>query len=192
MKQSMSSQEARELLEKYISTRHILFHSIETEAIMKAAARHFGEDETLWGNTGLLHDMDMDRIGEDYANHAYTTVELLKDEGYEITEMNEAILSHREALEGAKEKRHTRLDFVLSAAEQLTGIISAYVKMRPEKTVEGAKVKSVVKKMKDKSFAANVNREFINDIDEKCGLERATFIQMAIDALTEIRSEVGL
>ncbi len=192
MKETMSRAEAHRILEKHVTTPHIILHSRETEVIMRRVAKLLGEDEDMWGNTGLLHDLDMDLIDGDFAEHGYKTVEVLKEEGYDIPVMFEAILSHREALDDAREKRTTRLDYVLSAAEQLTGIISAYVKMRPEKTIVGAKVSSVVKKMKDKSFAANVNRSFINDVDVRCGIERSVFIQCAIDALTDIREEIGM
>ncbi|MCP3921406.1 MAG: HD domain-containing protein [Desulfobacterales bacterium] len=192
MKNQMGYNEAVSILDKYVQTPHIKLHSRESEVIMRKVAKHFGEDEDLWGITGLLHDLDMDVINGDYNNHGTKTIELLKEEGYEIPEMFNAIIAHTEVLETSNAKRETRFDYVLSGAENLTGIISAYVAVRPGKKIEGAKQKSVVKKLKDKSFAAAVNRSFINDVTEKAGLERSQFIQMGIDAMCEISEELGM
>lgn len=191
MKDEITSDEARELLKKYLHEEYLLLHSRETEVIMRALAKHFEEDEELWGLTGLLHDLDMEEIGEEYAKHGERTCEILREEGYEIPEMFKAIVSHCENLGYTNAKRESRIDFALSAAENITGLISAYVLMKPDKKIEGTKVSSITKKIKDRSFAAKVNRDFINDI-EKTGLDRAQFLEIAINAMTEIADELGM
>ena len=192
MKTAMEYGDAVKLFDKYIKTEHLRLHSRESEVIMRKIAKYFDEDENLWGITGLLHDLDMDLINGNYTQHGEKTIELIKDAGYDIPEMFKAIKAHTEVLENSEGKRETRLDYVLAGAENLTGIISAYVAVRPGKKIEGAKQKSVVKKLKDKSFAAAVNRQMINDVSEKTDLERSQFIQMGIEAMTEIADELGM
>lgn len=192
MKDKITYEQAKKIWEKYLRTEYLRLHTRESEVIMRKLANHFGEDEEFWGITGLLHDLDMDSINNDYSLHGKKTVEILKKEGYNIPEMFDAIIAHTEGLEESNAERKTRLDYVLAAAENITGLISAYVLVRPDKKIEGTKVKSITKKIKDKAFAASVNRQFINDIYEKTGMERSTFIQLSIDAMKEIADEIGM
>ncbi len=191
MKTEINLHEAREIWNKYLKTQYLQFHTLESEAIMRKLAKHFGKDEEFWGITGLLHDLDMDVINSDYSLHGYKTVDLLKEEGYDIPEMFKAIISHTEGVSGNEAKRETDFEIILSAAENITGIISAYVAIKPDKKIAGTKVKSIKKKLKSRAFAASVNREFIYDI-EKTGIELDTFLQISIDAMTEIADEIGM
>ncbi|MBU1019197.1 MAG: HD domain-containing protein [Patescibacteria group bacterium] len=190
MKNQITLEEAQELLKKHLHEQYLLHHSRETEVIMRALAKHFGEDEEFWGLTGLLHDLDMEEIGTDYAKHGDRTVEILQEEGYDIPEMFQTIKSHTENLGFTDIKRESKFEYSLSAAENISGFIVAYTLMRPDKKLENVTVKSIKKKLKDKSFAAKVNRELINDI-EKTGLERSEFLQIAIDAMKGIAGEIG-
>ncbi len=192
MKDKITYEQAKKIWGKYLRTEYLRLHTRESEVIMRKLANHFGEDEEFWGITGLLHDLDMDSINNDYSLHGKKTVEILKKEGYNIPEMFDAIIAHTEGLEESNAERKTRLDYVLAAAENITGLISAYVLVRPDKKIEGTKVKSITKKIKDKAFAASVNRQFINDIYKKTGMERSTFIQLSIDAMKEIADEIGM
>lgn len=191
MKQSINYKEARQLWDKYLKTPHLRLHTLESEAIMRKLAAHFSEDEAYWGITGLLHDLDMDVLDGDYAEHGYKSVEILKQEGYELPKMFQAIIAHTEGISNHDAERETDFDYILAAAENITGIISAYVAIRPEKKIAGTKVKSIKKKLKSKAFAASVNREFIYDI-EKAGMELPVFIQLSIEAVTEISDEIGM
>lgn len=191
MKNSITTEEARELLDKHIHEEYLKFHSRETEVIMRALARHFGEDEDFWGITGLLHDLDYEGIGNTEEKHGAGTEEIMKEEGYDIPEMFHAIKAHCENLGYLGVKRESKLDFCLSAAENVTGLISAYVLMRPDKKIAEVQPKSINKKFKDKSFAAKVNRELIDDI-QKVGLERSEFFQIALDAMKEVADELGM
>ncbi len=191
MKTTITETEARDLLKKYLHEPYLLAHSRETEVIMRALAKHFGEDEEFWGLTGLLHDLDMEETKNNLEKHGEKTCELLKAEGYDIPEMFHAIKAHSENLGFLGVKRESKLDYCLAAAENTTGLIVAYTLMRPDKKLEGAKVKSLTKKFKDKSFAAKIKREFIDDI-EQVGLSRSEFLQIALDAMKSIASEIGL
>ncbi|MFH1218772.1 MAG: HD domain-containing protein [Candidatus Peregrinibacteria bacterium] len=189
MNDKITPAEAGELLDKYIHENYLKLHSRETEVIMRGLAKHFGEDEDFWGVTGLLHDLDFEDINQDPNKHGNRTVEILKEAGYDIPEMFHAILSHCEEWNGVK--RESKLDFCLSAAENLTGLISAYILMRPDKKIEGVEPKSINKKFKDKAFAAKVSRAYIADI-EKAGLERNELFQIALNAMGEIAEELGM
>jgi uncharacterized protein len=191
MKESIDYKEARQLWDKYIQTPHLRLHTLESEAIMRKLAVHFGADEDYWGIAGLLHDLDMDMLNGDYAEHGYKTVEILKEEGYDLPKMFQAIIAHTEGVSGHDAKRESDFDYIPAAAENITGIISAYVAIRPEKKIAGTKVKSIKKKLKSKAFAASVNREFIYDI-EKVGIELPEFLQLAIDAMSEKADEFGM
>jgi predicted hydrolase (HD superfamily) len=191
MKTTISREEALQIWDKHLKTKYLRYHTLESEAIMQKLAKYFGKDPEFWGITGLLHDLDMDVIDGDYSQHGYKTVEILKKEGYDLPEMFKAIISHTEGVSGTEAKRETDFEIILSAAENITGLISAYVLMKPEKKIAGTKVKSIKKKLKAKAFAASVNREFIYDI-EKTGIDLDTFLQIAIEAMTEIAEEVEM
>ncbi|MFN8254685.1 MAG: HD domain-containing protein [Bacteroidales bacterium] len=191
IKSAMTRTEAQQLLDKYLKTPYLKLHTLESEAIMRKLALYFGKDEVLWGNTGLLHDLDMDVINGDYSLHGIKTVEILKNEGYDIPEMFAAILSHAEGVNALNAKRSSDFDFILSAAENITGMIAAYVAVRPDKKIAGTQPSSIVKRLKARAFAASVNREFIYDI-EKTGLKLDKFLQLSIDAMTEIAAEIGM
>jgi len=191
IKTKITNEEARQIWEKYLKTEYLKLHMLESEAIMRKLAKHLSKDEDLWGNTGLLHDLDMDVINGDYQIHGIKTVEILKNEGYDIPEMFNAILSHTEGINEASPKRSCNFDYILSAAENITGMISAYVAVRPDKKIEGTQPSSIVKRLKSKAFAASVNREFIYDI-EKTGLKLNDFLQISLDAMSEIAGEIGM
>lgn len=191
MNNKINTIEAKNICNKYLKTEYLRLHCLETEAIMKKLAKYFGQDVEYWGITGLLHDLDMDVINGDYSQHGIKTVEILKNEGYDIPEMFAAIVSHAEGVNDLGAKRVTDFDFILSAAENITGMISAYVAVLPDKKIAGAKPSSIIKRLKTKAFAASVNREFIYDI-EKTGLKLDEFIRISIDAMTEIAEEIGM
>ncbi|MCF7833526.1 MAG: HD domain-containing protein [Candidatus Marinimicrobia bacterium] len=192
MKTIITYSEAKEIFDKYLKTEYLRFHCRETEVIMRALARHLGHDEDFWGITGLLHDLDLDEIGENMQMHGRKTVELLKDEGYDIPELFDAILSHVEGIKGVPYKRETDFQFILAGAENITGLISAYVILRPDKKIEGVKVKSIMKKFKSPAFAAKVSREFILEAAEHAKMELNEFIGISIEAMASIADEIGM
>lgn len=189
MKTTITYPEAKALWEKYLTTETLRYHTRESEMVMRKLAGYFNADEELWGIAGLLHDLDLDIIGEDYSRHGYKTVEILRKEGYDIPELFEPIIAHAEGVTEAK--RTTDFDIILAAAENITGIITAYVLILPEKKIEKVKVKSIKKRLKQLRFAASVNREFIYDI-EKTGITLDKFIELAVEGMKEISDEIGM
>jgi predicted hydrolase (HD superfamily) len=102
------------------------------------------------------------------------------------------ILAHTEVLEGSPYRRESLIDYTLAGIENLVGFISAYVVLRPSRTVVGAEPSSINRKLKDKSFANNVNRETISNAVEHSKLDRAEFIRLVIDALSTNAKEIGM
>lgn len=189
MKSIITKSEAESLLTKYITSSHLKLHSLEAEAVMRGLAKKLGEDEELRGLTWLLHDLDLDMIGENLAQHGKKTVELLQSEWYEIPEMFDAILSHTEGIFPDNKKRASKFDYCLAAGENITGLIYAYTLMRPDKKIEGVEVKSIKKRLKELRFAANVNRAFIADI-EKAWITVDEFLQIALDSMKTIADKI--
>ena len=188
---NISKIEAEALIEKYLTSPHLKFHSIETEAVMRGLAKKLGEDEELRGITWLLHDLDLDLIGTDLAQHGKKTVELLQSEWYEIPEMFEAILAHTEGLFPDNKRRTTKFDYCLAAGENITGLIYAYVLMRPDKKIVWVEISSLKKRLKELRFAANVNRAFIADV-EKSWITVDEFLQIALDGMKSIAEKIGI
>ena len=154
---------------------------------MRGLAKKLGQDEELWGLAGLLHDLDYASTKEDTTRHGLNTVDML--EGKLPKEALAAIRRHAFEL-NATEQPETQFDYALRCGETITGLVHAGALVRPTK-IDGMKPKSLKKKMKDKTFAASVNRDCIRECD-KIGLELGEFFQIAIAAVTEIAPEVGL
>lgn len=190
----LSRPQALELLKKYNPTenRQDWNHFLESEAIMKGVARHFGEDEEKFGMLGLLHDIDWGLTKDNSVNHLTIAPEILRKSGFD-DEFIENIVSHGCGFEcaGLKDKkRQGKIQHALAASETLTGLIHAYALMRGKK-ISDMEVKGLMKKYKDKTFAAGCDREIIQEI-EKTGLSLEEFFQIAIEEIKKIKDEVGL
>lgn len=158
----------------------LLQHSTASAAVMAALARHFGEDEQLWALTGLLHDVDYPATMHEPQRHGLAAAELLADRLPE--EALTAIRAHNGEMTGVMPQ--SRLDYALRCAETVTGLVGAAALMRPT-GYEGMESKSIKKKMKDKAFAASVNRETIKECAQ-AGLELDVFLALAIRAMSAL------
>jgi len=154
---------------------------------MRAYARKWGEDENKWAIVGLLHDFDYERWPNP-PDHPLQGAAILADRGYP-DEVIYAIKSHADYLEDCP--RVSRLDKALYACDELAGFISACSQVRPT-GIHGMKAKSVRKKMKQKSFAAAINRDDVIRGAEDLGVDLNEHIQFVIDAMIEIADELGL
>jgi len=183
----MDRESALALLKEHIKEKSLLYHALETEAVMRGLARYFNENEDLWGIVGLLHDIDYMKTKENPEKHGIVAVEeILKNKLPD--EALHAIAAHN--MEYTNVAPETKLDFALRCGETVTGIIRANALVRPQK-MQGMKPKSVKKKMKDKSFAANVSRDRIREC-EKIGLDLNEFLKIAIEEISKIAKEVEL
>ena len=191
----ISYDDALKLLKQHVKDPANFNHSRESEVVMRGLARHLGEDEELWGIAGLLHDIDWEASNMEMEKHGVLCRDILKNAGVS-DELISVIISHVYGTGcGAGEyeglERNSKIEHALACAETVTGLIYSYGLMRPTRSLEGAEVKSVKKKFKDKSFAANVNRDVIREC-EKIGVDLDTFFQIALDSMREIEKEVGL
>lgn len=158
---------------------------LATEVVMKAVARRLKEDEDLWGLAGLLHDLDYDQTAKDFPKHGLVTAEMLKD-----TDLPEeaiyAIKSHPGHF-----PRKSPLDKALYAVDPVTGLIVAAALMHPTKKLKNVDVDFVLRRYKEKRFAAGANREQIQSCEEM-GIPLKDFIALSLEAMQSIDSELGL
>ena len=171
----------REKAEKETTVRHL----ISVEGVMRALARHFGEDEDTWALAGLFHDLDQDQTHEDAERHAYQAAEWLRDAGVDERIVN-AVLAH--AHEGY---RTDRMSLAVVHADAVAGLLVAAALVRPERA-NGMKVSSVKKKLKERSFAPGVNREEITEVESKLGMDVDEFLRVSIEGLQSVAAEIEL
>ena len=182
----MTREESWELLCKWTESDSLRKHMLAVEAAMRAYARKFGEDEEKWGITGLLHDMDYEKHPTP-DEHPMVGVRELERRGYPEDVLH-AIKGHADYLDVP---RDTPMSKTLYAVDELSGFIVACALVRPE-GFEGLKAKSVRKKMKQKSFAAAVNREDIVRGAEELGVDLNEHIEFVAGALRERSDVLGL
>ena len=183
----MNREEAINSIEANVENRNLVKHMLATEAIMRALAKHLGEDEEEWGLTGLVHDIDVELTGGDMNTHSKLGADLVREMGAS-EDMVHAVLCHNEA-HGVP--RNTKLDKALFCADPLTGLITAAALVRPDKKLAGVELKSVRKRFKEKSFAAGASREQISSCSE-LGLELEEFIELGLEAMKGIAEDLGL
>jgi len=183
----MTREEAFKSVQANIENENSIKHMLATEAIMLALARHFGEDEEEWGLAGLLHDIDMELTNEDMNTHSKLGADIARELGASETVVN-AILCHNEA-HGIP--RETQLDKALFCVDPLTGLITAAALVRPDKKLASLVTKSIIKKFKQKGFAAGANRQQIMQCSE-IGIEFDQFIELGLMAMQAIAADLGL
>ena len=179
----MTRDEAYALLTEMTETESLLRHARTVELVMRALALHFGEDEEKFAATGLLHDADYEKYPD---QHPGVIVARLQELGEE--EIAHAIAGHYTKWNVA---RNSLLDKSIVAADELTGFIYAAALIRPTR-IEGMNAKSVLKKLKTKSFAASVDREEVRKGAELLGWDLHTLIEFIIPVLEEHKEELEL
>jgi uncharacterized protein len=184
----MTRDEAEELLKRHVKNERMLAHSYASEAVLRALARRLGRDEEAWGLAGLLHDIDIEDVNGDLNRHGLEAVKILRDAGIS-EEIIDAIRMHNEM--ASKEPRRTEFQHALAAGETITGWITAVTLVYPDKKIAGVKVKSITKRMKEKAFAASVNRDIIREC-EMIGLPLEEFAGIALSAMQQISDRLGL
>jgi putative nucleotidyltransferase with HDIG domain len=162
-------------------------HALGVEACMRTYARHFGEDEERWAVTGLVHDLDYERHPDLETGHPRVALEELRRLDYPA-EVIDAVAGHAEFLGVPRETLMAR---ALFAVDELSGFVSACALVRPT-GIEGLRVKSVRKKLKQPSFAAKVDRGQIERAITELGVEEGEHIQRVIDALAAEGETLGL
>jgi len=179
--------EALTLLKEFNHTSSLVKHALAVEGVMRYMARKRGENEEKWGIIGLVHDLDYERYPE---QHCKKTEEILTERGWPEDYIH-AIMSHGWGLV-TDIKPEDEMEKVLYAIDELTGLIVATALVRPSKSVLDMKVKSLKKKWKDKSFAAGVNREVIQNGAQMLGVELDDLFSDTIMAMREVAEAIDL
>lgn len=177
------------LVREYTANPGLIKHMIAVECAMRALARARAEDEELWGTVGLLHDFDYERWPA-LTDHTVMGADILRQRGYPEVIVR-AILSHNDQ-NGLNLPRETPLEKGLVACDELCGFITAVTLVRPGKNIDEVSAESVLKKLKDKAFARQVNRDEIRHGAEAFGVELKEHITFLIQALKPAAAELGL
>ena len=178
---------AEALLFEWTKSPGLRAHGRAVEAALRAYARKYGEDETLWGVTGLLHDMDYEKHPAPEA-HPETGCAVLREAGYP-EEMIQAILGHAPYLNVPRE---TRLARALFAVDELVGLITAVALVNPAKDVREVKPRSIRKKWRDRRFARGVNRADVELGASALGVPLAEHVAFTLAAMQGAAADLGL
>jgi uncharacterized protein len=184
----MDLAQARALMERHCPEDRLRKHCLASGAVLRALGLRLGQDAEAWAVAGLLHDLDYGETVHDMARHGLKSAEMLAPLGVDPA-IVAAIKAHN--AENLGLERVTPLDFALTCGETITGLIMATALVYPDKKLSSVKPKSVTKRMKEKAFAASVNRDHIM-LCEKIGLDLPGFAALALAALQEISDELGL
>ena len=171
--------DALELVESWVENDGLRKHMLGVEAAVRHYARMHDEDEDLWGLAGLLHDLDWEKYPDEHPRRALVELE---QRGYPRA-LIRAVETHAPNRTGAEPD--ALLERVLFACDELSGLVYACCLVRPN-GIDDLSPKSVTKKLKDKAFAAGVDRDDVARGVELLGIERAEHIQNVIDGMRKI------
>jgi hypothetical protein len=183
----LTRDEALSLVQKNVSKRNIVYHMLAVEAIMRSLAKHFGENEEIWGLIGLLHDIDYEKTEATPEKHSLLAEEILK--GLVPDEIIKSIKTHN--FNYTSIMPESRMEKALIASDAISGLLVACALVMPSKKLADVKVETVAKKFKDKDFARGAERERIL-ICEEIGIPREKFFELALNGLKSIANDIGL
>jgi putative nucleotidyltransferase with HDIG domain len=183
----MNRETALEAVKARVKNVNLIKHMLATEAIMRALARRFGEDEEAWGMTGLLHDIDVELTQDRPSDHSRIAADLAAELGA-APEICHAIMCHNWA-HGVPAV--TLLDRALLCTDPLTGLITAGALVRPDKKLAGLSAESLMKRFGERRFAAGASREQIASCRD-IGLTLEEFVALGLEAMRGIAEDLGL
>lgn len=184
-------EEAYALLYEWVESESLRRHMIAVEVALRAYARHFNQDEDLWGLTGLLHDLDYERypnMDDTEHGHPRTELRLFRERGYPA-ELIHAVEAHATFLGVPSE---SLLDKTLLACDELTGLLLACAYVRPDRDLRNVELKSVKKKWKDKAFTAAIDRQENEHFIAALGVPFDEHVQRVLSAMQSIAPELGV
>ena len=179
--------EALSLFKEFNQDESLLKHAYSVEGVMRYMARKAGEDEEKWGIVGLVHDLDYERFPE---QHCSKVKEILEERGWS-EEYIRAIVSHGWGICSDVEPQ-SKMEKTLYTIDELTGLISAVALVRPSRSVADLEARSVMKKWKDKAFAAGVNRSVIEKGTAKLEMELKELVADVIMGMRQVADKIGL
>lgn len=184
----MNREQAIKLVQEKIQNQNLIKHCLATEVCMRDLAKHFNENEDIWGLTGLLHDIDYEETKNDPQKHSLIGAEMLEKAGLE-KEICEAVKTHNEAHAIAPE---TKMAKAIFCVDPLTGLIVASTLVLPSKKIADLTAENVLNRYKEKGFARGANREIISKCEELLGLKLEEFVKIDLEAMKKISNELGL
>ena len=184
----MNRNEALELLSRHLPNKNLIKHSIAVEAGMRKMAEFLGEkDVERWAMSGLLHDLDYEETKDNFSKHGLVTGEILRKEGFDDTEILDAIVMHSGNIPAT-----TAMGKALYAVDPTTGFLTACVLMSPNKNIHFLDMGFMMKRFKEKRFAAGANRDQIASATENFPLSLEDFITIVHEGMKESSEELGL
>ena len=176
----LTLEQAKKILPEHITQEHLIKHSLAVSKAMGAMAERFGEDKDHWEAIGYIHDVDYEKYPEEHLGH---TREILSGYGVDEEDIH-SVITHGYSLLN-DEKPETNMEKSLFTVDELTGIIQAASLMRPTGI-------SVIKKFKDKAFAAKCDRALILSGCEMLGMELNEVVALLISGMQEEADNLGL
>lgn len=187
----ITREKALEILNANIKNKNLLKHCLAVEAAMKTLAKHFNADENKWRLLGLMHDGDWEVTQINPVTHTAKMIEWLKQAGETDEEILYAMSTHNFVHTGQNEPQNM-MEWSLYCSDELTGLIIAATLVLPDKKLASLSAKSVLKRFKEKKFAAGARREQIAACEEKLNIKLEDFVQMILVAMQQIAPELGL
>lgn len=184
----ITREEAFNWLKEEVKEPNLLKHCLATEAAMKNLALKFGEDENIWGLTGLLHDIDYETTKDNEFEHSLKGFQMLIDKGVE-KDIAEAVKTHNDA-HGFPPV--TLMAKAIYCVDSLTGLIVATTLVLPSRKIKEVQTDNVLRRFKEKGFARGVNRINIMKCEELLGLSLNDFAEITLKAMQGIDSDLGL
>lgn len=188
----MTRDEAVQLVNDWTKSPNLVKHMLAVEAIMRALARHFHEDEDIWGLAGLLHDADYEMFKDtDPKKHPSKLFDELEKRQAD-PRIVDAIKAHAWGWRDDLPEPKTKMEWSLFCCDDLSGYIIACALVRPDRKLETVTLESLQKKWKQTSFASGVKREHAELCEGKLGLPLSELMQLALVAMQKISQSLGL
>ncbi len=178
-------EKAEALVKSKVKNKNLIKHMYAVQHSMRNLAKTLNEDENLWELVGLVHDIDYEETSKNPAEHGIVGANILKEAGYS-DDVTSAVLAHVGNVE-----RDTRIKKEIFAVDGLTGLIVACALIHPSKSLEPIDVNFVLKRFKEKRFAAGANRDSIKSCEE-LGLSLEKFTEITLCAIKNISDKLGL
>lgn len=187
----MTRDQAYQLVTDWTKSPNLIKHMLAVEVQMRALARHFKQDEELWGLAGLLHDTDYEMFKDDAKKHPSKIFEALEQAGAH-PDIIQAIRAHAWGWQEEAPQPQNQLEWSLFCCDELSGLIIAVALTRPDKKLSSVTPQAVLKKFPEKAFAAGVHREHVKLCEEKLNLPLIEFISICLSAQQGIATTLGL
>lgn len=180
----MTRDECLALVRQNCANQNLVKHMIASEAVMIGLAERLGADPDSWGRAGLVHDLDYDETAKTPERHGLVAADMLNALGFP-EDVVHAVKAHN-----CHVPRESPMDKALYATDPVTGLVVAAVLMHPTKKLADVDVEFVMRRFKEKRFAAGANREQIQSCSD-LGLSLEEFVGIAIGSMRKVAGELG-